>query len=88
MKNVSETLSGRISIVELNGLSLREIQNDSFCQRFLPTMEYVQERQKTAKSPENIWEIIHRGSYPELQNPDMDWGTYYADYTKTSSMFL
>lgn len=83
MKNVSETLSGRISIVELNGLSLREIQNDSFCQRFLPTMEYVQERQKTAKSPENIWEIIHRGSYPELQNPDMDWGTYYADYIKT-----
>ena len=26
MKNVSETLSGRISIIELNGLSLREIQ--------------------------------------------------------------
>jgi predicted AAA+ superfamily ATPase len=83
MKNVSETLSGRISIIELNGLSLREIQNDSFSQRFLPTIEYVQERQKTAKAPENIWKIIHRGSYPELQNPEMDWGTYYADYIKT-----
>ena len=83
MKNVSETLSGRISIIELNGLSLREIQRDSFVQRFLPTLEYVQERQKTVRAPENIWEIIHRGSYPELQNPDMDWGTYYADYVKT-----
>ena len=83
MKNVSETLSGRISIIELNGLSLREIQRDSFAQRFLPTLEYVQERQKTVRAPENIWEIIHRGSYPELQNPDMDWGTYYADYVKT-----
>ena len=60
MKNVSETLSGRISIVELNGLSLREIQNDSFCQRFLPTMEYVQERQKTAKSPKNLGDHTSR----------------------------
>ena len=83
MQNVSETLSGRISIIELNGLSLREIQKDPFSQRFLPTIEYVQERQKTAKAPENIWDIIHRGSYPELQNTEMDWGTYYADYVKT-----
>ena len=83
MKNVSETLSGRISIIELNGLSLREIQRDSFSKRFIPTWDYIQERQKTAKAPANIWEIIHRGSYPELQNPQMDWGTYYADYVKT-----
>ena len=83
MKNVSETLSGRISIIELNGFSLREIQRDSFSKRFIPTLDYLQERQKTAKAPANIWEIIHRGSYPELQNPQMDWGTYYADYVKT-----
>ena len=83
MKNVSETLAGRISIVELNGLSLREILHDPFSKRFIPTLDYVQERQKTAKSPENIWQIIHRGSYPALQNPELDWGTYYADYVKT-----
>ena len=83
MKNVSETLSGRISIIELNGLSLREIQRDPFSERFIPTLDYIQERQKTAKAPANIWEIIHRGSYPELQNPQMAWGTYYADYVKT-----
>ena len=83
MKNVSETLFGRISIIELNGLSLREIQRDPFSERFIPTLDYIQERQKTAKAPANIWEIIHRGSYPELQNPQMDWGTYYADYVKT-----
>ena len=83
MKNVSETLSGRISIIELNGLSLREIQRDPFSERFIPTLDYIQERQKTAHAPANIWEIIHRGSYPELQSPQMDWGTYYADYVKT-----
>lgn len=83
MKNVSETLSGRISIIELAGLSLREIQDDPFNQRFLPTMEYILERQKTARAPENIWEIIHRGSYPALQNSDLEWSAFYADYVRT-----
>lgn len=83
MKNVSETLSGRISIIELAGLSLREIQNDPFNQRFLPTMEYILERQKTVSTPENIWEIIHRGSYPALQNSDLEWSAFYADYVRT-----
>lgn len=83
MKNVSETLSGRISIIELAGLSMREIQNDPFNQRFLPTMEYILERQKTVSTPENIWEIIHRGSYPALQNSDLEWSAFYADYVRT-----
>ena len=84
MQNVSESLSGRISIVELTGLSLREIQRDTFDKPFLPTMDYVMERQKTARQPENIWQIIHRGSFPELyQNPDLDWQQFYASYIKT-----
>ena len=84
MQNVSESLSGRISIIELAGLSLREIQGDTFDQPFLPSMDYVMERQKTARQPENIWEIIHRGSFPELyQNPDLDWQQFYASYIKT-----
>lgn len=83
MQNVSETLSGRINIIELAGLSLREIQGDSFNKRFLPTLEYITERQKTAKAPENIWEIIHRGSYPALQDKNLDWASFYADYVKT-----
>ena len=69
MKNVSETLSGRISIIELAGLSLREIQGDPFNQRFLPTMEYILERQKTVRAPENIWEIIHRVSSRRVTRP-------------------
>ena len=84
MQNVSESLSGRISIVELAGLSLREIQRDTFDQPFLPSMDYVMERQKTARQPENIWQIIHRGSFPELyQNPELDWQQFYASYIKT-----
>ena len=84
MQSVSESLSGRICIVELAGLSLREIQGDLFSKPFLPTMEYVLERQKTARKPGNLWEIIHRGSYPELyQNRSLDWQQFYASYIKT-----
>lgn len=83
MKNVSESLSGRISIIELAGLSLREIQKDPFKERFLPTMEYVLERRKTAKTPENLWRIIHRGSYPALQDENLEWAQFYADYVRT-----
>ena len=83
MEGVSESLSGRISIIELSGLSMREIKGDSFNRSFVPTMEYVQERSKSVKPFDNIWEVIHRGGYPELQNPEVDWSVFYSSYIKT-----
>ena len=83
VKEPSDSLSGRISIVELIGLSLREIQSDPFHDYFLPTMEYITERSLIAKAPDNTWEIIHRGDYPELQNPKVEWSAFYASYVKT-----
>lgn len=84
MKHASESLSGRVCVLEMLGLSLREIQGDPFSDPFLPTMDYILARQKTAKKPENIWEIIHRGSYPELYHtPEMDWQSFYSSYVKT-----
>lgn len=83
MEGVSESLSGRIGIIELSGLSMREIKGDSFNRSFVPTMEYVQERSKSVKPFDNIWEVIHRGGYPELQNPEVDWSAFYSSYIKT-----
>ena len=83
MKNVSESLAGRASIIELSGLSLREIAHDTFDERFLPTIEYVEKRNRTAKPVENIWRIIHRGSFPELQNEEVDWSIFYSSYVKS-----
>ena len=37
MKGVSESLAGRVGIVDLLGLSLREMENSSFCEPFCPT---------------------------------------------------
>ena len=83
MQNVSESLSGRVSVLELSGLSLREIQRSDFCEQFVPTLEYVQKRGASAKQPENIWATIHRGSYPELQDENVEWASFYAGYVKT-----
>ncbi|SFU99381.1 ATP-binding protein [Butyrivibrio sp. INlla21] len=83
MDLVSDSLSGRVSIVELAPLSLREIMKDSFSEPFIPTEEYVKTRNKTAKAVFNIWDRIHRGGYPELQNPEMDWQMFFASYVKT-----
>lgn len=83
MEKASESLSGRVGIIELLPLSQREIDRDAFDRPFLPTVEYIQARSKTVKEPKNIWERIHRGGYPELQNPEVDWGIFFASYVKT-----
>ena len=83
MEKASESLSGRVSIIEMSPLSQREIDRDSFNKPFLPTLEYIQERNKTAKAPGNLWERIHRGGYPELQDPAIDWGFFFSSYVKT-----
>ena len=83
MENASESLSGRVSIIELSGLSLREIQGSTFHEPFIPTMDYLQKRSASAKAPDNLWAVIHRGSYPELQNPELDWSAFFSSYVKT-----
>ena len=82
MELVSDSLAGRVAIIELPPLSLREIMKSGFVKPFLPTMEYVKERNKTAVKPDNIWNIIHKGGYPEMHNPDMDWSMFFSSYVK------
>ena len=83
MKGMSESLAGRISIVELAGLSLREIHGVQFNRHFVPTEEYMQEREKEIVRYSDIWEIIHKGSYPELYDIDREWQDYYSSYVAT-----
>ena len=86
MKNVSESLAGRLGILNLPGLSLRELYGISFREPFLPTDDFFTNRQKEkADIPyADVWNIIHRGSYPELcANSDYDWQMFYASYVRT-----
>ncbi|MBE6749304.1 MAG: ATP-binding protein [Ruminococcaceae bacterium] len=86
MKGVSETLAGRIGLVTLLGLSLREAYSVANDTPFIPTPEYFVERKTELAdlSYNDIWKIIHRGSMPELrENPDFDWQMFYGAYVRT-----
>lgn len=53
---------------------------------FIPTDEYFAERKKQLSdiSYDEVWNMIHRGSMPELcENPDFDWQMFYAAYVRT-----
>lgn len=86
MKNVSESLAGRLGLLTLLGLSMREKQSVDFSDPFLPTDDYFTARRQNIKnlSYDDVWYNIHRGSMPELYvNKDFDWQMFYGAYVKT-----
>ncbi len=78
-----ESLAGRICIIEMSALSLREIYNVEFNKPFLSTDEYLTERGNELKSYQKIWDTIHRGSMPKLIDRSINWEWFYRDYIKT-----
>ncbi len=79
-----ETLAGRVSVNELLGLSLREINGVTFNKHFVPTEDYLLEREKHLKNYGDLWEVIHRGQYPELyENKEKEWEDFYSSYVST-----
>lgn len=86
MQNVSESLAGRLGILSLHGISLREMYGVSLNAPFLPTDEYFAARREDMAdvSYGEVWNIIHRGSFPEMNAaPDFDWQMFYAAYVRT-----
>lgn len=83
MKGISESLAGRISVTELAGLSHREMHKIKFNHHFIPTEEYILGREQELISYTDIWEIIHKGSYPELYDIDRNWQDFYSSYVNT-----
>ncbi|MBQ4512679.1 MAG: ATP-binding protein [Anaerolineaceae bacterium] len=85
IENSSESLAGRVSVVELEGLSLREIYDIDYTHHFVPTADYLSSREQHQKKyTGDIWQTIHRGSYPELYaNPAKEWIDFYQSYVKT-----
>ena len=83
MKNISESLAGRVAIHELSGLSMREIKAVNFNKHFIPTDYYLNERKKELVQYDNIWHRIHRGFNPELQFEEVEWQTYWSSYVQS-----
>jgi predicted AAA+ superfamily ATPase len=86
MKNVSESLAGRVGIMHLLGLSRAEIAGRPSTP-FLPTNAVLSRKRKEAERstlPE-VFQAIHRGSMPALYSgePRPDIEQYYSAYVQT-----
>ncbi|MBE6451494.1 MAG: ATP-binding protein [Alphaproteobacteria bacterium] len=86
MKNVSESLAGRVGILTLQGLSQDEKNNNADILPFLPTKDYL-DIKASVSIPTNLKKIYHliwKGSYPKLYNADDSlWSVYYDSYVQT-----
>lgn len=66
MKNVSESLAGRLACFELMPMSLYERQDKAFEQRpYLPAGD-LKRGALTPQTPEETWQTIWQGSWPEV----------------------
>ncbi len=87
MKNVSESLAGRVGILDLMGLSLAELSQTPNNKPFFPCLDYIEERRKNHKnySTSDIFKIIYNGSFPVLNNQDgiQDRNAFYSAYIRT-----
>lgn len=84
-KNVSESLAGRIGIMNLLGLSDAEIHGVP-SEPFSNDAERLMKRLNVTKprGVNEIYERIFKGSMPELYaDENIDWETYYRSYVNT-----
>ena len=83
MTGMTESLAGRINLIDLYGLSTREILGDDFNDVFLPTRDYLTKRKPKALKYNDIWEMIWRGFFPEIVENGTDWKRFYSSYIRT-----
>ena len=88
MAGVSETLAGRVAILDLLGLSQAEINNraDSVMP-FLPTMEWIENARQQMHNPMDLMDVytaIWRGSFPKLvTSDDVFRDVFFNSYVQT-----
>ncbi len=84
MKNASESLAGRVGIVNLLGLSDAEIYGYA-SEPYTTEPERLMKRLATVKERglNEIYARIFKGSMPALYANDMDWEVYYRSYVDT-----
>lgn len=84
MRDVSESLAGRIAVFDMSSLSSVEIEGrDGML--FHPELDSLRRRAESvkAKNIHDIYERIFAGGMPRLVTTDIDRERFYADYINT-----
>ena len=84
MKNVSESLAGRVSVMQLCTLSENEIRGCDDTP-FLPSFEQIMQKENKRKYEDTwLFDAIFRGKFPRLiSQPGIDANEYYSGYLQT-----
>ena len=83
LSKAADSLAGRVCIINMASLSLREKFSIDFNTEFLPTADYVESRKKSIIPYGNLWNHIWRGSMPELADDSIEWEPFYRSYIRT-----
>ncbi|MDI7774736.1 ATP-binding protein [Asticcacaulis sp. EMRT-3] len=87
MHGISETLAGRIAILDLIGLSQTERDDRAVAQSpFLPTLDWIEKArpQPSSSAVLDVYHTIWTGSFPAIAlNPDMPRDIFYSSYIQT-----
>lgn len=83
LSKAADSLAGRVCIINMASLSLREKFSIDFNREFLPTADYIESRKKSIIPYDNLWNHIWRGSMPELADDSMEWEPFYRSYIRT-----
>ena len=87
MQGVTESLAGRVAIVDLLGLSLSEMKGQAHLPPFLPTAKWLSFARKKSKKPmdiPSIYRCIWQGSFPKvIKMSKRQRNIYYRSYVQT-----
>lgn len=83
MKDISESLAGRIGILNLYSLSLSEILNND-SSLFNPSVENLKHKEVKIKvNTRQIFEIIYNGGMPSIVTKTIGRNNYFSSYLNT-----
>lgn len=83
MKNISETLAGRVALFTLLPLSQREIDN-STSEPFIPEIDVLKTKSYEKKSLKDMFQAIFQGGMPKLiSDPTLDRDLFFSSYIDT-----
>lgn len=84
MEGVSQTLSGRVSIINVSPLSVSEIYKKEEIPFSVDIVNNTKHSKRYSIDIKKLFELIVKGMYPELyDNESLDYNSFYSDYVST-----
>ena len=84
MEGISQSMSGRVGIIRMSGLSISEIKGVRVVPFIVDALENSRRSKEYTLNINELYRLIVRGFYPELHdNPELDANIYYSDYVST-----